>query len=838
MIVSTGPDVVIRQTCPGRILEAHGSGVLSVVGMTLTGGVAEADGGAIKGGRVVLSRVTLRNNSAVSGGGVASATLTASDLTVTDNQATEWGGGVFVKTKAVIERGRINANEASRGGGIAVEGELSLSQTQVLDNDAAALGESRRVDDDDPATGWVVETGGAGIWAGMLVADRSTIARNMLAECDIVRNIFGNLIYSAGGGIRGETVTLRNTTVSGNSGPRSCHGPLGTVILSPRGIGVLANRLELEHATLVGNAGGDTITANELVSHASIAIGDRLCPDTSSVASYSWFSDNSCHLTGIGNREEYAPFLLGELADNGGPVPTHDPMQGSPVVDAVPAAECRSTVDARNVARPQGSSCDVGAVEWVDAPGVGPTDLALTFSNPTMVAGETVTWDLMVLNKGAAGSAPVVSLSVPWYFDLESITATNSGLCQTVWVLACHIPRLPAGESATIRVTGKLRWPASSVIIDAEVTRAVLQPPLTDDRATVTTPVTVEGTVRMDVTTSGDDIAVKVYSVGPYNAASWPEHPMRVRFHPAPGVRAEVSEYSFPDLLFGAGSYPGDFQIQLAFDGPPPAKLGDLELVPGLNHVDGPTLVPVSYAPEPDVAVRPRRQPGIFPEGTPIPISVEVVNLGAGTAQDVFVELRTDAPDLPPPTITWATVPRGTLTDFWRIPTLAAGERLTLQGTVVGGLPYTWLWASGSAETDENVANNGTHLNLAPSPNGTSDLLVEPLSVQTDPETGAHVIRASITNAGVTLDADIWNPRTVHLFRALGQPPSAYAGPPSGWSCSGTDCGSFVPIPAGSSFSFNYFIAPGSLRGVCVNAKGDQPYAPDADPSNNTQCVR
>jgi hypothetical protein len=57
--------------------------------------------------------------------------------------------------------------------------------------------------------------------------------------------------------------------------------------------------------------------------------------------------------------------LLGPLADNGGPTQTRLPQQGSPLLDAIPAAECAPEIatDQRGVARPQGGFCDIGAVE-------------------------------------------------------------------------------------------------------------------------------------------------------------------------------------------------------------------------------------------------------------------------------------------------------------------------------------------------------------------------------------------------------------------------------------------------------------------------------------------
>jgi hypothetical protein len=53
---------------------------------------------------------------------------------------------------------------------------------------------------------------------------------------------------------------------------------------------------------------------------------------------------------------------LGPLLNNGGPTMTHLPESGSPLIDG---GQCIAsiTTDQRGVARPQGTACDIGAVE-------------------------------------------------------------------------------------------------------------------------------------------------------------------------------------------------------------------------------------------------------------------------------------------------------------------------------------------------------------------------------------------------------------------------------------------------------------------------------------------
>ncbi len=58
--------------------------------------------------------------------------------------------------------------------------------------------------------------------------------------------------------------------------------------------------------------------------------------------------------------------MLAPLADNGGATPTLLPAADSPAIDAGNDEDCPET-DQRGVSRPQGSGCDIGAVETIDS---------------------------------------------------------------------------------------------------------------------------------------------------------------------------------------------------------------------------------------------------------------------------------------------------------------------------------------------------------------------------------------------------------------------------------------------------------------------------------------
>jgi hypothetical protein len=110
---------------------------------------------------------------------------------------------------------------------------------------------------------------------------------------------------------------------------------------------------------------GGCITWSTVVVSGSIlagAPGFAACTDPIAGSSFNLAPDGSCGASVAG------PDLLGALADNGGPTRTHLPGVGSAAIDAIPAGTiglCDGTLpeDQRGVARPQGSACDIGAVE-------------------------------------------------------------------------------------------------------------------------------------------------------------------------------------------------------------------------------------------------------------------------------------------------------------------------------------------------------------------------------------------------------------------------------------------------------------------------------------------
>lgn len=365
----------IRQTCTGERVISGGdevNGELTVDGPTITGGnltsAGFADGGGIFWlGDVTLLNATITANSASSqfgasaGGVFAGGELVVALSTFSENQATSTGtssarAGAFIGNGgAVISASTIVDNSAGGGTSSGGNGGATFSNAPVTVLSSTFAGNVAEESTDATSGG----NGGAIVINSDLSIVDSTFASNV-AEGPGSSN---------GGVAAGGTTSIVYSTFVANSAASSANiqtlslneGPsdtiFGTVLAAPQGGG--------------GNCG----SGSEAVS-----------------AGYNYATDASCNLTATGDRQSAPAPGLGGLADNGGPTFTMLPGATSPLLDAIPVASCESgpaagiTVDQRGVTRPQGTGCDIGAVEVEVAP---PPTSTTTSTPSTTTPGST-----------------------------------------------------------------------------------------------------------------------------------------------------------------------------------------------------------------------------------------------------------------------------------------------------------------------------------------------------------------------------------------------------------------------------------------------------------------
>src|SRR5690625_2703836 len=329
-----------------------------------------------------VSGSTITGNSGSFGGGIDaySSNLTISDSTITGNSAGT-GGGVFGNAwgsgaSAHIERTVVSGNDADDAGGLSVWGfeTVSLIDSRVSDNTAAYSNGGME---------FLIESDNA-----QLTISGSTLSGNSAAN-------------GAGAGFAAITsytgsgqTTIRNTTISGNSG-----GDLGGLEIAMYGSG---NEAVFIDGVTVTDNDGDDIGGLGLFSYLggsagfeirnSIIAGNTSSGGDADLGMSHGSVDVDVNYTLLGASPSSPDFILdavsqalvgedpvlGPLADNGGPTPTHLPGDSGAGVNVIPSGTsgCGDDfdIDQRGDPRPEpgGSDCDLGSVELQDNGGGDP----------------------------------------------------------------------------------------------------------------------------------------------------------------------------------------------------------------------------------------------------------------------------------------------------------------------------------------------------------------------------------------------------------------------------------------------------------------------------------
>ena len=359
----------------GGGIASHGT--LNVNNTTFSGNSAAGYGGGIfsDSGQAAVTNSVFSANSAVSGGGGmavangASAAITNSQFS--GNQATDTfaqGGAVVNRESAAttIAGSTFHQNRSSRGGAISLEsGALSVSQSTITGNWGAYGGGIRQEagtltvskvkleGNGYSPTGSKVNTGGGGLSWGNGTATLTDVT------------ITGNWA-SYGGGFdhANGTTSLTNVTISGNqavgAGGFDTNG--GTVNLTNvtiaynaagffgGGIGNRGGALTLKNVLLAGNV--NSSTAANWNCYASIGS-----------TPFNLSSDFTC---GLGAGRDNTNPNLRPLESVNTYTRVHRVFAGSPALDTGTGVGCPAA-DQRGTIRPQGTACDIGAVEMTPA---------------------------------------------------------------------------------------------------------------------------------------------------------------------------------------------------------------------------------------------------------------------------------------------------------------------------------------------------------------------------------------------------------------------------------------------------------------------------------------
>jgi hypothetical protein len=420
---------------------ANGVVTVNISGLTIANGKADNDdgGGIYNIGTLLLDNVVVTNNNAVKnpnafvdGGGIySSKSLTITNSQITNNSANFMGGGIFASSTLNMTNVTVSGNDVAGVGGGGVGGAIAfvsagtanLKDVTILSNTALA---------------------GGGLYLNNLTTANIT---DSLIASNTGSSAIGGVWISSGGG---DTVTIKNSTISGNHQTDS-GSSFGGGIWVDGGVGTTVS---LQHVTVTqntveGTGGGAGIyvsngtanVKNSIIAENTAANStDADCSGTINSQNYNLIqdADGNCTITGTttNNITGTAP-LLNPLADNGGLTETHSLQNSSSALEAIPDGtnNCGATIttDQRGAGRPADgnndstAACDIGAYE-------GPENASVTITadapDPALI-GVPISVSATV---AAVGNTPRGTVSITGANTNCNITLSGgSGSCNVVF---------------------------------------------------------------------------------------------------------------------------------------------------------------------------------------------------------------------------------------------------------------------------------------------------------------------------------------------------------------------------------------------------------------------
>ncbi len=372
LTISGANSEIVRATTNGianfRLFQVAADASLELVAVTLkqgrTSGASSmsANGGAIYNkGTLNLSAVSLDSNSANESGGAIfndiNSVATLTDATLRSNTAVGNGGGLYAATGtlATINHSTFDSNNGKFGGGIASEGSVNVQRSTFNKNVALAAG------------GIAILSGGTLNIAATTFSENNggtaggAIATSKQTTTNINSSTFVKNQLNAGGVGAGLTsdggVIIANSTFTENGGD------------NVNGGGIYSNgNVALINVTIANNRGYGILNVKTLTLRNTIVAGNKPdnCFNDLTDGGHNLDSGTTCGFTQRTSLNKTNPKLKA-LADNGGPTQTMALEPNSPAQDGGSNGVCKAqpvgALDQRNVHRPQGTDCDMGAFE-------------------------------------------------------------------------------------------------------------------------------------------------------------------------------------------------------------------------------------------------------------------------------------------------------------------------------------------------------------------------------------------------------------------------------------------------------------------------------------------
>jgi len=333
----------ITQTTADGVVHVN-SGDITITNLEITGGDSGDEGGGIQtnsGSSLTLSDAWVTNNQTTKeGGGIhVAGTAALTDVIISGNSANKKGGGIDVldtSAQLTLERVTITGNNSSlEGGGLYNQGTLNATDVEISNNNASKHGggiSNKHIATLERVTihANVASNEGGGVHqtAGAVSMDMSNVT------------VSGNQA-DKGGGIRADsTMTISNSTIVSNADQNEAGG------LWVKG----GSSTTIENSVLANNT---STSGNNDANGTITSLGFNLIESVGSI------TPQSTDITGLDPS-------LAALTPGTGYVQTHAPLDGSPLINS--GSTSTSATDANN--NPINQIRDIGAHEATTADGV------------------------------------------------------------------------------------------------------------------------------------------------------------------------------------------------------------------------------------------------------------------------------------------------------------------------------------------------------------------------------------------------------------------------------------------------------------------------------------
>ena len=302
----------------------------------------------VPGHRVEISGMTIEGGRATWGGGIYNqGDLTLDDLVVKDNEAEIHGGGIFnlMGGTLVVSRTLVTGNVARHGGGIFNDATITVRDSTVTGN-SAIRGKGGGLHNSQGGVVALSSTsisGNSSRFGGGGIYTRSELS---LVNAVVMDNQAG----SDGGGIFnwGARLRITNSTVAHNRAPSEGGG----VHNIASGMMTLGNSIIAANESKVGP---DCFTSvNDALSMGHNLVGNGVACDVRSHAGDM-----------VGTTDRPIDPNIRVIRDDSGRATQYVLLDGSPAIDAADDGLAPGA-DSRGIARPQGPASDIGAYEKAD----------------------------------------------------------------------------------------------------------------------------------------------------------------------------------------------------------------------------------------------------------------------------------------------------------------------------------------------------------------------------------------------------------------------------------------------------------------------------------------